>query len=182
MNTVAIIAVIFVVVVLIVFAYFLYQWTKNNLLEPRNLPSDDPDQNQQRSISEKEINAIVDIVLPRVMDCVRFEIQESINHSGSVNKFETSNVRFFRLPKDRVFAEEVVTQADASFKVLNFRENIAKFEYCGGVLNSDLLKGVCTFENSPNNGDTIITTTPGMVKKDNDGNWEVTTPAIIKFV
>lgn len=73
---------------------------------------------------------------------------------------------------------------DAYFRVFDVAGNSAQFEYCGKVVNQDFFSNVCGFANNPSdipNINKIITTTPGTVKKDSNGNWEVVEKAKIKF-
>jgi hypothetical protein len=71
----------------------------------------------------------------------------------------------------------------AKFRVFNIKGNEADFEYCGGVTNLDFFENVCEFDSnaySVQNKTNISTIEKGKVKKDSDGNWEVSNPAKIK--
>jgi hypothetical protein len=143
-------------------------------------------QKQQNSLTDKEINAIVDVVVSRVLECVKLDFQDSSHKSDIINNAEKSNsdVIFFRSKQGKTLQEEVNDESEAVFKVFNIKNNEANFKYCGGVKNPDYFGDECNFENRPYeiNYTNIKTTTPGVVKKDNNGNWEVTTPAKIKFL
>jgi polyhydroxyalkanoate synthesis regulator phasin len=104
---------------------------------------------------------------------------------GNEKSSASSNEKFFKTKNGKILQEELSNSAESSFKVFNINNNEAKFEYCGGIVNSDFFDGVCQFQNNPAevpNKTKIITTTPGVVKKDINGNWIVETLATIKFV
>lgn len=157
----------------------------------QQMPQQNENGNQQNiiksSLGEKEIDTISDIVVPRVLECVKLELQDTSKPLNKQNNAENSNpdIKFFRSKQGKILQEEVSNNSEAAFKVFNIKGNEAKFEYCGGVVNSDFFDGICIFENNPAdvpNKTAIKTTVSGVVKKDINGNWEVTTPAKIKFV
>lgn len=107
------------------------------------------------------------------------------SNTGNEKKSTPSNEIFFKTKNGKILQEELPNSAGSSFKVFNINFNAAKFEYCGGIVNSDFFDGVCAFKNNPvdvPNRTNIVTTTPGVVKKDSNGIWIVETPATIKFV
>lgn len=134
-------------------------------------------------LEEKDIDAIVDVVTERVLECIKLEQKDDSKpfENNNVQEKSKPDVQFYRLPQNNIFTEEIVNQEVADFKIFNIKDDRANFEYCGNAVNSDLLKVVCTFENSPNAGDKITTTEKGVVKQDSNNNWEVTIPAKIKF-
>ena len=105
--------------------------------------------------------------------------------SSEIENSSNSNNRFFRTKNGNILNEELNNSTDASFRVFNIRNNEADFEYCGGLVNPDYFDGVCIFENNPANipeKTRINTVKHGIVKKDNNNNWVVDEPAIIKFI
>jgi len=69
--------------------------------------------------------------------------------------------------------------------VIDIENDKAKFEYCGGVVNTDFFEDICTFENNPAevpNKTKIITTVPGIVRRDNNNVWNIEERAKIKFL
>lgn len=109
-------------------------------------------------------------------------IPKSTDLKGKV--FATEEI-FFKTKNGKVLQEKLLSAQESAFKVYDINYNEAKFDYCGGVVNPDFFDGVCNFENNPAKIESIRnieTTTPGIVKKDNNDDWVVETPAIIKFV
>ena len=206
MNEILIISTGLVVIILIVFTYFLYRlWKrcaklKNNLIEFKEKYENFSQTNSQTasvksisqkltkySLDEKEINIIADVVVPRVLECVKLELKESGNQSNVSNNLEKSNqdVKYFRSKQGKTLQEEVSNESEGVFKVFKIKGGEAKFEYCGGVQNPDWFGEIVEFTNNPQEVPIkakIITTTPGVAKKGNNGIWEVTTPAKIKFI
>lgn len=126
---------------------------------------------------------------------LKFETQKDNNKSiethhstlGAENQTQTivSKEIHFKTKNGKVLQEVLPSSKDSAFKVYDIKNNEAKFKYCGGVVNPDFFDGVCDFENNPADVQTktkIETITPGIVKKDNKGNWVVETPATIKFL
>jgi len=100
-------------------------------------------------------------------------------------KTTIEHIIFYRSKQGKILQDEVSNKSDGAFKVFNINGNEAKFEYCGNVVNSDYFTDICVFENNPAdipNKTEIKTTSPGTVKKINEGNWEVYVPAKIKFL
>jgi len=111
--------------------------------------------------------------------------ENKTSNTGYEKGSSSSNEKFFKTKNGKILQEELPNIDGSSFKVFNINNNEAKFEYCGGIVNSDFFDGVCLFQNNPAdvpNKTNIVTTTPGVVKKDNDGIWIVETVATIKFV
>ncbi|MBK9983859.1 MAG: hypothetical protein IPP15_16070 [Saprospiraceae bacterium] len=99
--------------------------------------------------------------------------------------YPNSTKKYFRPKTGNALQEELTNSVGSSFRIYNINNNEANFEYCGGIVNSDFFDGVCLFQNNPANvpnKSNIITKTPGVVKKDPNGNWIVETLATIKFV
>ena len=109
-------------------------------------------------------------------------IPKSTDHKGKASATEEI---FFKTKNGKVLQEKLLRAQESAFKVYDINNYEAKFDYCGGVVNPDFFDGVCNFENNPAKIESIRnieTTTPGIVKKDNNGDWVVETSAIIKFV
>lgn len=105
--------------------------------------------------------------------------------SSFQGKASSTEEIFFKTKNGRALQEKLPSAQESAFKVYDLNNNEAKFDYCGGVVNPDFFGGVCNFENNPSKIESIKsieTTTPGRVKKDNNGDWVVETPAIIKFL
>ena len=124
------------------------------------------------------------------------DLQEKVNKLSKISDTETKteiienllpakeDIKFFRSKQGKLFFEEVIVESEGKFKVFDINGNEGKFEYYGGVVNSDFFIDICSFENNPSevpNKTKIRTIIPGVVKKDNNGNWEVYTQAKIKF-
>ena len=113
---------------------------------------------------------------------------ENVDTEYGYNAVEFSNqtgvgIKFFRSKQGKTLMEEADSKS-AIFKVFNITGNEAEFEYCGGVQNPDFFTEICSFENNPAdvpNKTKIITSMQGVVRKDSNNNWEVITPAKIKF-
>ena len=96
-------------------------------------------------------------------------------------KFDT---KFFRSKHGKVLQDELPSQSGASYKIFDITGSVAKFEYCGGVVNPNLLEDVCDFDNNPADvpdKKRIITTTAGKARRDSYSNWTVVEPAMIRF-
>jgi cell division protein FtsL len=106
------------------------------------------------------------------------------NDSGKTDtQTKTDDARFFKSNNGKILTDELPNATDAFFKVYNINGNEVKFEYCGSVVNPDVLTDVCCFANNPfdvPNKTKIITIESGIVKKNNN-NWEVIKIAKIKF-
>lgn len=103
----------------------------------------------------------------------------------SLAKTETDNSKYFKSKNGKVLNNELPGLEGALFKVFNINGNEGKFSYCGGVVNEDYFTDVCSFANNPSDvpkKTQIVTTVPGVVKKDNNNKWEITEKAIIKFM
>jgi len=124
------------------------------------------------------------------------DLQEKVNKLSKLSDAETKteivenllpaneDIKYFRSKQGNFFFEEVFNESEGKFKVFDINGNEGKFEYYGGVVNSDFFIDICSFENNPSevpNKTKIRTIIPGVVKKDNNSNWEVFTPAKIKF-
>jgi hypothetical protein len=124
------------------------------------------------------------------------DLQEKVNNLSKSSDIDTKNkvvenikpenegIKYFRSKQGRFLLEEVVNESEGAFKVFDIKGNEARFEYCGGVVNSDFFTDICSFENNPAdipNKIKIKTIIAGVVKKDHNSNWEVYTPAKIKF-
>lgn len=113
------------------------------------------------------------------------ETHHSTPDAETQTQTTVSRETHFKTKNGKVLQEELPSAKDSAFKVYDIKNNEAKFKYCGGVVNPDFFDGVCDFKNNPADVQTktkIETISPGIVKKDNKGNWVVETPATIKFL
>jgi hypothetical protein len=102
----------------------------------------------------------------------------------SDSSLQKDNGFYFASKSNKQLTEQLSNSEGASFKIYSVNGNEAEFEYMGSVRNENWFEGVCDIENShtENLSDKkkISTTSPGIVRKEND-NWFVVTPAKIKF-
>jgi hypothetical protein len=138
--------------------------------------------------SIEQINAKIETLAAQVK-----ELQNKQNLAGEKNNTEenvfvtqtqSDILKYFKSKNGRILTEELQDSTDASYKVFSIKDNEAKFEYCGGVVNQDSFTDVCSFANNPSdipNKTKITTTTPGIVRKDSNNKWEVVEKAKIKF-
>lgn len=201
-------------VIILVFSYFLFRlWNrcsklKNSLLEFQKLFNDSTKKTGNSNqiitksiqskipLDEKDIYAITDVVVPRVLDCIKLELKE--RKTNSVVPVQANNIQqqtnnnspkdnnlYFASKSERQLTDQLSNSNNASFKVYAVNVNDAKFEYIGSVRNENWFEGICTIENAANDNlsdkKQINTTQPGTVKKENN-NWVVSKPAKIKFI
>lgn len=191
MNEILIIIAAFIAIVLITFAYFLcrlwsrYAKLKNTISEIQKKINILPQTSTKNYLDEKEIDTITDVVVPQVLEYIRLSMIENSTDVPKIEDKSINDVRFFRSKQGKILLEEISNERDAVFKVFNIKGSEAKFVYCGEIQNPDWFGVIVEFVNNPQeiySKTKIDTTSPGIVKMDSNNNWEVTTPAKIKFV
>jgi hypothetical protein len=191
MSEILIVSAAFIAIVLTIFVYFLYRlWgryakLKNIVSRIQKEVKILSETSTKFSLDEKEIDTITDVVVPRVLEYIKLSVNENYTDVSTIEDKTIPDIRFFRSKKGKVLMEEVTNERDAAFKVFNIKNNEAKFVYCGDIQNPDWFGAIVEFVNNPqeiSNKTKIDTTTPGIVKINSNNNWEVITPAKIKFV
>lgn len=201
-------ALIFIILLLIIFLLIkrkifsqnkemkLRSFIKEVVLNSREITNrlSSPDNNNGSNLRmyEDKLNALerkiggMQEILTKIQKNPRVnEVNKNDSESNKEINIEKSEIKFFRSKNGKTLQEELFSDSNASFKVLNIKNNEANFEYCGGVVNLDFFDGVCSFENNPAdvpNKTRINTVAQGTVKKDNNNNWVVDKPAKIKFI
>jgi len=194
---------VFVTIVLIVYAFFLYRlWNrcaklKNSLHEIQNKNENPTNTNFQVkngntnqtptkiTLGEKEIDIIVDVVMPRLLKCIELEqkdVQNGISQQSS-HLYE----KYLKEKNGEFLSHETSNADEGKFKLLNIQGNKAKFEFSGKVadfVSPDYFDKACEFSNNPKNVNPIRhikTIEKGEVESQPDGIWKVTKKAKIKF-
>ena len=115
---------------------------------------------------------------------VGIELEETTGIKKNEIRLESNEVKFFSSKYGKVLQRELPNSINASFKIFNIKGDRAEFEYCGGITNLDFFEDVARFKNNPYeipNRTKIVTTKPGVVRKDNNNNWEVEEVVEIEF-
>lgn len=111
--------------------------------------------------------------------------KDKLSESRNNKNLSFSDEKFFKTKNGKTLLEELVSRDESSFRVFDINDNKAKFEYCGKIVNTDFFDGVCQFLNNPldvPDKTKILTTIPGVVKKNINGDWTVESQAQIKFL
>jgi hypothetical protein len=141
------------------------------------------------NIEDKLINQIVDLVIPRVLECIKLEQQETGNKDNSQSlQYLQSNVKYLKEKKGDILSHETSNVEEGLFKLTNIERNEAKFEFSGtvnSIVSFDYFDKVCEFVNNPQNVNPITeikTIEKGETQLQLDGTWKVFKKAKIKFV
>lgn len=149
----------------------------------------------KKNIEEKDINVIVDIVVPRVLECVKLDFKEedfnskkiqTTNSLQDLNNVQKEDKCFYFASKNgKLLIDQMPNSTNASFKVHSVVGNEGKFEYIGPVRNENWFEEVFNIENSVSeklsDKKKVNTIQEGKVRKENE-TWVVITPAKIKFI
>jgi hypothetical protein len=141
------------------------------------------------NIEDKLINQIVDLVIPRILECIKLEQQETGNKDNSQSlQYLQSNVKYLKEKKGDILSHETSNAEEGMFKLTNIERNEAKFEFAGtpsSIVSFDYFDRACEFVNNPQNVNPITeikTIEKGETQLQPDGTWKVIKKARIKFV
>ena len=142
----------------------------------------------QHTLSESEINLIVD----RVLECKRLDADERVQESVREPIPNSENIQGTRLlyasaaNKDNMFFMNVTEQpsADTIYVLMLMGDNTANFVIYDGAKDvviscEDYLRNVCNIIGRGNN---IEGCEPGCAEKTNEGYWKVVKKSNVKFV
>jgi hypothetical protein len=141
------------------------------------------------NIEDKLVNQIVDLIIPRVLECIKLEQQKTENNDDPQSlQYLQSNVKYLKEKKGDILSHETSNAEEGMFKLINIERNGAEFEFSGtanSIVSFDYFDKVCEFANNPQNVNPITdikTIEKGETQLQPDGTWRVVKKAKIKFM
>jgi hypothetical protein len=189
-------------VLLFVFSHFLYRlWNrcaklKNNILEIQEKieillksnsqikPENTNQTPKEITFDEKNINTIVDVVVPRVLECIKLEQKDILNDNPLQQPVSLSEIKYLAGKKGKTFSRISDNPDNCYYRMFNRNGDTANFEFCGNeceaIAQYAVLSDVCEISGSRQNADSVRNINAGTIILKDDV-WEVQTPAKIKF-